>query len=96
MAASRTGLHHFKDSAGASVYAAQITEITPFNRPGAPHGSKRLYFADLDKQVNVIGQWVMDHGPSVGGYFIVEDSPDMGSICRYMPEGEFVKQYTGA
>jgi len=93
MAASKTGLHHFKDADGKSVYAARISTITEFKPAGAPVGSMRLFFSDLDKQVNLVGQWIRDHNPRVGGYFVVEDSVESGTSCRYMDGLEFDKRY---
>jgi len=96
MSASRTGLHHFKSADGKSVYAAKITTITEFKPAGAPAGSMRLFFEDLDKQVNLVGQWIRDNNPKVGGYFLVEDTKDKETTCRYIGDNEFVKQYKAA
>jgi len=96
MSASRTGLHHFKGDDGKSVYAAKITTITEFKPAGAPQGSMRLFFGDLDKQVNLVGQWIRDNNPEVGGFFLVEDMEGGNTSCRYVPERSFNKQYKRA
>lgn len=83
MAASKTRLTKYRGKDGTAVYAAKITEIVPFTMPGAPAGSATLKFGELDKKSNLVGSWVAEHRPQVGGYFIVYDRNDGQTFCRY-------------
>lgn len=94
MAASNTRLTKYLGKEGAAVYVAKITEIVPFTQAGAPPGSKTLMFGELDKRSNLIGQWISEHDPKVGGYFVVYDLPDGQTMCRYESPEKMAQNYT--
>lgn len=94
MAASKTRLTKYLGKDGAAVYAAKITEIVPFNIAGAPPGSLTLKFGEMDKKSNLVGSWVAEHRPQVGGYFVVYDLPDGQTMCRYESAAELAQRYT--
>lgn len=96
MAASKTRLTKYLGKDGAEVYAAKITEIVPFTMVGAPAGSATLKFGELDKKSNLIGPWMAEHLPQVGGYFVVYDLPDGQSMCRHESAQSIEKNYTRA
>lgn len=83
MSASKTRLTKYLGKDGDSVYAAKITEIIPFTPVGAPPGSATLKFGELDKKANLVGAWISEHQPVVGGYFVVYDKPDGQTLCRF-------------
>lgn len=95
MAASKTGLSKFNGNDGSVIYAAKITEITPFSIPGAPPGSATLKFGELgSKKANLVGQWVMEHSPEVGGYFVCYDLTDGQTLCRYESAQSIAQKFT--
>lgn len=96
MAASKTRLTKYLGKDGAAVYAAKITEIVPFTMAGAPAGSATLKFGELDKKSNLIGPWVAEHNPQVGGYFVVYDMPDGQTLCRYASAEIVAQNYVRA
>lgn len=96
MAASKTRLTKYLGKDGAAVYAAKITEIVPFIMAGAPAGSATLKFGELDKKSNLIGSWIAQHQPQVGGYFVVYDMPDGQTLCRYEPADSVANNYSRA
>lgn len=94
MAASKTRLTKHRDKGGAAVYAAKITEIVPFTQAGAPGGSMTLKFGELGKKSNLIGSWIAEQNPKVGGYFVVYDLPDGQTLCRYETAASVAQNYT--
>lgn len=94
MSASKTRLTKYLGKDGAAVYAAKITEIVPFKMAGAPAGSATLKFGELDKKSNLIGPWIEEHQPQVGGFFVVYDMPDGQTLCRYESAAAIEKNYT--
>mgnify|MGYP001593851256 CR=1 FL=1 len=83
MAASKTGLPRYVSKDGKEIFAARITKITPYDQAGSPPGSMVLHLGELDKKVNMVGQWVREHLPQVGGYFVCYDLSDGHTLCRY-------------
>jgi hypothetical protein len=65
MPTHKTGLPLYTEGAGA----AQISQITALNVPNIP-GCVKLKFSDCDKEANVLGYWVSQNSPQVGGYFV--------------------------
>lgn len=96
MAASKTRLTKYIDRDGAAIYAAKITAITPFSQPGAPLGSMTLMFGELDKKSHLIGSWVAEQNPQVGGYFVCYDTPDGKTMCRHETASSIAQNYTVA
>jgi len=94
MSAAKTGLLHYKDALGKSVYAAKIAAIEDYKPVGAPHGSKRLHFAEPKKQSNLIGDWVLQHKPEIGGYFVAFDNSEGQTVCSHIQEKAFNDKYT--
>jgi hypothetical protein len=90
--AAKTRLTKYLGKDGAAVYAAKITEILPFS---PPVGARTLIFGELKKRSNLVPQWVADHGPQVGGYFVVYDA-DGQTLCRYEPASSIENNYTRA
>lgn len=78
------------------MYAAKITEIVPFTMPGAPAGSATLKFGELDKKSNLVGSWVAEHLPQVGGYFVVYDMNDGQTMCRHETAASMAQNYVAA
>lgn len=96
MSASNTRLHKYVGKDGAEIYAAKITAIEPFNMPGAPAGSMTLFFGELgQKRSNLIGPWVAQHSPKVGGYFVCYDV-DGQTLARYEPAERIAASYSRA
>lgn len=91
MAASKTRLTKYLGKDGAAVYAAKITEIVPF---APPVGARTLKFGELGKQSHLIPQWVADHGPQVGGYFVVYDASEGQTLARYESAASMESNYT--
>ena len=83
MAASKTGLPRYVSKDGKEIFAARITKMTPYDQVGAPAGSMVLHLGEMDKKVNMIGVWVNEHLPKVGGYFVCYDLRDGHTMCRY-------------
>lgn len=96
MSASKTRLTKYLGKDGAAVYAAKITEILPFTPVGAPRGSATLKFGELDKKANLIGSWIAEQNPRVGGYFVVYDLPDGQTLCRFESAESVSQNYTRA
>lgn len=94
MAASKTRLTKYLGKDGAAVYAAKITGMEPFIQVGAPAGSMTLKFGELKKQSHLIGPWIAEQNPSVGGYFVVYDLPDGQTLCRYESAERIDQNYT--
>lgn len=91
MAASKTRLTKYLGKNGTEIFAAKITEIRPF---APPEGARTLIFGELNRRSNLIPQWVADHGPQVGGYFVVYDASDGQTLCRYEPASNIEKNYS--
>ena len=96
MAKTKAGLPQFDAADGTHVFAAQIEAMEPFNARGAPQGSTVLWFAGRAKKANLIGDWVREHNPTVGGYFAIDVSADGQTTCRHIPQVEFESTYTRA
>lgn len=96
MAASKTRLTKYLGHDGAAVYAAKITEIIPFTAAGAPPDSATLKFGELDKQAHLVGSWIAEQQPKVGGYFVAYDMPDGQTLCRYETADALAQRYTRA
>ena len=96
MAASKTGLTRYISKDGKEIYAAKITKITPFTQAGAPPGSKTLHLEEMNKKSNLIGDWIMAHGPQVGGYFVAYDAGDGQTLCRHETAETMAQDYTVA
>lgn len=90
MAASKTRLTKYLGKDGDAVYAAKITEIVPFS---PPVGARTLMFGELGKRANLIPRWISDHGPQIGGYFVVYDASDGQTLCRYEPAEVIARDY---
>jgi len=94
MGAYKTGLTHYKYN-GKDVYAAKITDITkmiitPITDPGA----RKLVFGELGGKVcNLVGVWMEEHKPKVGGYFITEDTNDGVGKAYYVSSEIFDRDY---
>ena len=96
MSARGTKLQEYKNAAGASVFAAQITAIEDFNEPHAPVGSRTLFFTKLggrQSRSHLIGSWIREYQPEVGGYFIIEDESNNTMSCRYMGAAAFEEAF---
>lgn len=96
MSAASTRLNKFSGQDGKVVYAAKIRAIEDFNMAGAPQGSKILHFEDPRRQSNLVGEWVAQNRPAVGGYFIVFDNSSGQSVASYIPAETFESQYVRA
>lgn len=97
MGAVSTGLTKYTDRNGAVIFAAKITEITPFTPSGAPPGSATLKFGEFgSKKANLIGSWIAQHNPEVGGYFVCYDLTDGQTLCRYESASHIAQNYTKA
>lgn len=96
MAASKTKLTKYIGKDGAAIFAAKITEMVPFTQVGAPPGSATLKFGELGKRSNLIGAWVAQNNPQVGGYFVVYDTPEGQTLCRFESAERVAQEYTRA
>ena len=90
MGAARTGLPHYTNEQGGSLYAARIASIEPF-KFGPPH-SVKVRFSEFKKEMNLIGSWVDQNRPSVGGYIVVKDSQDGDTACYFEDAKVFEKK----
>ncbi len=94
MAASKTGLTRYVSKDGKEIFAAKITKMTPYDQVGAPPGSTTMHLGELDKKVNMIGPWMHEHLPQVGGYFVCYDILDGHTLCRYETAAVIELDYT--
>lgn len=93
MAASKARLTKYIGADGSAVYAAKITEIVPFE---AVPGALTLQFGDLDKRANLVPEWIAQHKPKVGGYFLVFDRADGQTLCRFESDVAMERDYVRA
>jgi hypothetical protein len=84
MSQHKSGLPAYAEGAGA----ARISEIIPLNVPGIP-GCAKLKFSDCDKDANVLGWWMAQSSPQVGGYFVAFAEGGAG----YMTAESFAKRF---
>lgn len=81
---SRSGMPEYTEGAEA----ARIAEIIPMNVPGIP-GCVKLKFSDCEKEANVLGYWVAQNSPEVGGYFVAFATGGAG----FMRAPDFEKRF---
>lgn len=84
MATHKSGLPAYTEGAGAG----RISEIVPLNVPNIP-GCARLLFSDCDKEANVLGWWMEQNSPQVGGYFVAMAEGGAG----FMRAEDFAKRF---
>lgn len=84
MATHRSGLPAYAEGAGAAC----ISEIIPLNVPNVP-GCVKLRFSDCDKETSVLGWWVAQNAPEVGGYFVAYAEGG----AAYMRADDFVNRF---
>ena len=73
--ASKTGLPEYSGG-NESVYAAKITEITPFDVPNVPNLKEclKLFMGGIVKEANVIPQWIAANPDvAIGGYLVAKE-----------------------
>ena len=95
MASYKTGLDKYIRANGQEVYASQITGITLLehlvNHPSPDlRGSSTLNIGN--KITNVIGKYMNQHNPQVGGWFITFDNNDKVD-ATYASDEDFKKNY---
>jgi len=94
VAASKTGLPHYKNKEGKNVFVAKITAITPVpHQPITEPNAKRLVFGELNKVSDMIGEWIEEQKPEVGGYFVVSDKNTGESQVHHVKPDDFEKDY---
>lgn len=94
MSASRTGLTKYIGHDGSKIFASEITAIVPYVPVGAPPGSMTLKLGV--KKANLVGSWISQHQPQVGGFFVCYDLPDGQTLCRYESATNMAQKYTRA
>lgn len=95
MTASKTRMPHYTKD-GVDYYASQITDIQPYTKVAninAPDiiGSQILYL-DNGKQSPMLGKWIRENNPEIGGYMVVWDTPK-GNACEYKSKNEFESNF---
>lgn len=97
MGAAKTGLPKYVGHDGSTIFASEITEIVPYLPMGAPPGSATLKFGHLGgKKANLVGSWISQHQPKVGGYFVCYDLPDGQTLCRYESAANMAQNFSKA
>lgn len=96
MQACKTGLSTFTNKTGNPVYAEKITAMELLEPAQKDHpGSTTLIFGESDKQAHLIGTWMAENKPEVGGYFVVKDTDCGNGKAIFVPAEVFEREIEG-
>jgi hypothetical protein len=93
MAAYKTGLQEYRVvGSDKSTFGDRIVKMTPITLRGAPQGSMTLSLQG-GKVAHLRGEWMGEHNPQIGDYFMVEDGRDGKSEARTVKPDILPVQY---